>query len=76
MNNLAIQHIMQGRAAEAEHWFERAARGGNVDAMGNLGRLLRQEGRPGAAEPWLRSAAELGHEGAAAMLSEPRGDAS
>ncbi|WP_395575841.1 tetratricopeptide repeat protein [Streptomyces sp. BK79] len=61
MCRLGDQLMRQGRAAEAKHWFRKAADSGSTDGMNNLGYLLVQEGQLSQAESWLAKAAERGH---------------
>ncbi|MFA1542160.1 tetratricopeptide repeat protein [Actinomadura monticuli] len=69
MNNLAVQHVLEGEHAEAERWFRRAADAGNVDGTANLGRLKLEAGDLRDAETWLTAAVEQGHGGAAEQLA-------
>jgi len=56
--------LVERNAAAAFHWFERAAKGGNLMAVNMVGRCLDQGWgvAPSAAlaEPWFRKAAERG----------------
>jgi hypothetical protein len=54
--------------AQAQNWFERAARKGHVDAQTNLGLLLFQNGNRVAAMRWLNAAAEAGDARALLMV--------
>ncbi|GLY15483.1 hypothetical protein Kisp01_24980 [Kineosporia sp. NBRC 101677] len=49
-----------GATAKAMRVYERAAQAGHVDAMNNLGVLLKQADRWEEAERWLRAAADTG----------------
>ncbi|PJK27719.1 hypothetical protein CVT23_20735 [Minwuia thermotolerans] len=65
--------IAEPDAAIAADWYERAADGGNVDAMVRLGEMLKSGAldRPDAPEQsvfWLRKAAEAGSEKAKELL--------
>ncbi|HEY9137317.1 MAG TPA: tetratricopeptide repeat protein [Terriglobus sp.] len=56
--------LLPQNATSALHWFERAARGGDVMAMNMVGRCLDQgwgiAASPNLAAPWFRKAAEKG----------------
>ena len=52
--------------AKAQHWLERAARAGHLDAQTTLGLLMFDAGNRGGAMRWLKQAAERGE--ARAML--------
>src|SRR4249919_632871 len=54
--------------AQAQSWFDRAARKGHVDAQTTLGLLLFQNGNHVAAMRWLNSAAEAGEPRALLMV--------
>lgn len=54
--------------AQAQSWFERAARKGHVDAQTTLGLLLFQNGNRVAALRWLNAAAEAGEPRALLMV--------
>jgi cell division septation protein DedD len=54
--------------AQAQGWFERAARKGHVDAQTTLGLLLFQNGNRVAAMRWLNAAAEAGEPRALLMV--------
>jgi cell division septation protein DedD len=54
--------------AQAQSWFDRAARKGHVDAQTTLGLLLFQNGNHFAAMRWLNSAAEAGEPRALLMV--------
>ena len=54
--------------AQAQSWFERAARKGHVDAQTTLGLLLFTNGNQVGAMRWLRSAAEAGEPRALLMV--------
>ncbi|MFL6722846.1 MAG: tetratricopeptide repeat protein, partial [Sphingomicrobium sp.] len=54
--------------AQAQSWFDRAARKGHVDAQTTLGLLLFQNGNRVAAMRWLNSAAEAGEPRALLMV--------
>src|SRR5262245_61016262 len=54
--------------AQAQNWFERAARKGHIDAQTTLGLLLFQNGNRVAAMRWLNSAAEAGEPRALLMV--------
>lgn len=54
--------------AQAQGWFERAARKGHVDAQTTLGLLLFQNGNRLAAMRWLKAAAEAGEPRALLMV--------
>ncbi|SEN36266.1 hypothetical protein SAMN05428959_1011365 [Duganella sp. CF517] len=61
--------------AEALQWFERAARGGDVEAAFQLGELLRLgvagvAAQPAAAAPWYKLAAQQRHARAALVLGQ------
>ena len=56
------------RFAQAQGWFERAARKGHVDAQTTLGLLLFQNGNRVAAMRWLNGAAEAGEPRALLMV--------
>jgi TPR repeat protein len=59
----------RGNAAEAEHWYRKAAEAGIPDAAHSLAWLLNQGGRTGEAERWYRQAAEAGITDAMARLA-------
>lgn len=54
--------------AQAQNWFDRAARKGHIDAQTTLGLLLFQNGNRVAAMRWLNSAAEAGEPRALLMV--------
>ena len=54
--------------AQAQSWFDRAARKGHVDAQTTLGLLLFQNGNRVAAMRWLTAAAEAGEARALLMV--------
>jgi TPR repeat protein len=54
--------------AQAQGWFEQAARKGHVDAQTTLGLLLFSNGNQVAAMRWLKSAAEAGEPRAMLMV--------
>ena len=54
--------------AQAQSWFDRAARKGHVDAQTTLGLLLFQNGNRVAAMRWLNSAADAGEPRALLMV--------
>lgn len=54
--------------AQAQGWFERAARKGHVDAQTTLGLLLFSNGNQVAAMRWLKGAAEAGEPRALLMV--------
>ncbi|MRH87619.1 tetratricopeptide repeat protein [Nocardia sp. SYP-A9097] len=51
----------QGKIAEAEIWYRKAADTGHAYAMNGLGFLLEQRGDLTEAEGWYRKAADTGH---------------
>ncbi len=70
---LGMGLLSEGRdPAAALGWLRRAAEGGHLEAMGELGRLLAETGDP-EGEVWLRRAAALGHPGAQVRLGHLRG---
>jgi len=54
--------------AQAQNWFDRAARKGHLDAQTTLGLLLFQNGNRVAAMRWLNAAAEAGEPRALLMV--------
>jgi len=56
--------------AQAEYWWEKAARVGDPKAADHVAALHLQRGDPPGAIPWLRRAAQGGHPGSAAKLQE------
>lgn len=62
MCRLGDELMRQGKAAEAEGWFRKAADAGDLYGMNNLGYVLYQQGDLAQAELWLEKAARGGHQ--------------
>ena len=61
--NLGLLCAEQGRTAQAEQWYRRAAYAGHREAANALAILLLQVGDAAGAEPWFSKAAEAGQRG-------------
>lgn len=69
MNHLGT-HLAHRDPGEAEHWLRQAAQNDHVDALYNLGNLLREQQRSSEADPWLRHAVQAGSSDAMAALGD------
>lgn len=70
MFELGVLEASLGDEGEAETWFRRAAKAGQIEAAGRLGRLLAERGSGKEAELFLEAAAGAGDVGAATLLGK------